>query len=183
MPVGEDQVPHLELTREIARRFNHFYGRLFPEPQARLTPAPRLPGTDGRKMSKSYDNAIFLSDPPKTVSKKVDGMLTDPQRTHRHIPGDPGVCPVFQTHKVFSEQDTVSWADQGCRTAEIGCRDCKAALKDSIGRRLEPITARRAELSADPGRVDRILERGAEEARTVARQTMSDVRKATHVGR
>lgn len=183
VPVGEDQVPHLELTREIARRFNHFYGRLFPEPQARLTTAPRLPGTDGRKMSKSYGNAIFLSDPPKTVAKKVDGMLTDPQRTHRHIPGDPDVCPVFHTHKVFSEDRTVSWADRGCRTAEIGCRDCKTALKESLNRRLAPISARRQELAANPDRVDRVLERGAEEARAAARKTMSDVRKATHIGR
>lgn len=181
VPVGEDQVPHLELTREIARRFNHFYGNVFPEPQAKLTPAPRLPGTDGRKMSKSYGNAVFLSDPPEQVAKKVDGMLTDPQRTHRHIPGDPAVCPVFQTHKVFSEPETLEWADAGCRTADIGCRDCKAALKETLAARLTPIAERRAEFAKDPERVEAILDRGAEEARSVAAATMIDVRKAMHI--
>src|SRR5262245_16732787 len=107
VPVGEDQVPHLELAREIVRRFHHFYGDTFPEPQALLTRAPRLLGTDGRKMSKSYANAIYLADSASTLSSKIDGMLTDPQRTHRHIPGDPEVCPVFANHRVFSAPETV----------------------------------------------------------------------------
>jgi tryptophanyl-tRNA synthetase len=181
VPVGEDQVPHLELTREIARRFNHFFGNVFPEPQALLTPAPRLPGTDGRKMSKSYGNSIFLSDTPGQVAKKVDGMLTDPQRTHRHIPGDPEVCPVFQTHKVFSTDETVAWADSGCRTADIGCRDCKAALKESLARRLTPIAERRDVLAKEPEKVRAILARGAERARETASETLADVRKAMHI--
>jgi len=183
VPVGEDQVPHLELCREIARRFNAFYEPVFPEPQARLTPAARLPGTDGRKMSKSYGNAIFLSDGPDAVSQKVDSMLTDPQRTHRHIPGDPGVCPVYHTHKVFSGPDVVSWAAEGCRSAGIGCRDCKRALKDSLNVRMGPIAERRRALEADPGTVDRILAEGAQKARSAASATMQDVRRAMRIDR
>jgi len=183
VPVGEDQVPHLELSREIARRFNHFYGEVFPEPQAKLTHAPRLPGTDGRKMSKSYGNAIHLADDRDTVSRKVDSMLTDPQRTHRHIPGDPQVCPVFATQRVFSTAETVDWADRGCRSAAIGCRDCKAALKESLERRLAPLRERRAALEADPERVENILRQGADEAREVAAATLADTRRAMGIAR
>jgi tryptophanyl-tRNA synthetase len=183
VPVGEDQLPHLELSREIARRFNHFYGEVFPEPQAKLTPAAKLPGTDGRKMSKSYGNAIYLSDPPEVVGKKVDSMLTDPQRTHRHIPGRPEVCPVFETHKVFSSAETQSWADEGCRTAGIGCRDCKAAIKESLLERIGPIGERRAELAADPQHVDAVLTAGADKARKVASRTMGEARRAMKVDR
>jgi len=183
VPVGEDQVPHLELAREIARRFNHLYGPVFPEPQARLTRTPRLPGTDGRKMSKSYGNTIDLGDDPATVSKKVDSMLTDPQRTHRHIPGRPEICPVYQNHLVFSSAETQAWAAEGCRTAGIGCRDCKAALKESLVRRLAPISERRNALAADPAAVDRILADGAERARTVAASTLGDVRRAMRIER
>jgi len=181
VPVGEDQVPHLELTREVARRFAQFYGPVFPEPQPKLTRAARLPGSDGRKMSKSYGNSIFLGDPPEDVAKKVDGYLTDPQRTHRHVPGNPEVCPVFSMHRVFSRPEEVRWADEGCRSAGIGCRDCKKALKGSLERRLAPIRRRRAELSADPDRIEAILERGAERARTEARATMVEVREAMHL--
>lgn len=183
VPVGEDQVPHLELTREIARRFNHFYGSIFPEPKALLTAAPRLPGTDGqKKMSKSYGNAIFLKDPEDVVGAKVDSMLTDPQRTHRHIPGNPEICPVFHTHKVFSGPKQISWADDGCRTAGIGCRDCKAALKESLQTRLGPIAERRSALQEDPETVPRILRQGAEKAREVASTTMRRARAAMGLG-
>lgn len=182
VPVGEDQVPHLELTREIARRFNHYFGPVFPEPQPELTRSPRLPGTDGRKMSKSYGNAIFLSDPPKTVGKKVDMMLTDTQRTHRHIPGDPEICPVYATHKVFSDEETVRWAGSGCSTAEIGCRDCKARLKENLLTRMEPIAERRKAYMEDHEAMDAILRRGAERAREVASETMAGVRKAMNIG-
>ncbi len=182
VPVGEDQVPHLELCREIARRFNHLYGEVFPEPQALLTKAARLPGTDGRKMSKSYDNAIYLADDPKTISSKVDAMLTDPQRTHRHIPGDPEVCPVYATHKVFSTAETVLWAAEGCRTAGIGCRDCKGRLKDSLSSILAPIAARRAEF-ADTARVASILDDGAVRAREAAGETLRLVRSAMGLSR
>jgi len=178
VPVGEDQVPHLELCREIARRFNHFYGDVFPEPQALLTRSARLPGTDGRKMSKSYGNAIFLGDSPTAVSAKVDSMLTDPQRTHRHIPGRPEICPVFATHRVFSQDLVVAWAEEGCRTAGIGCRDCKKALKESLSGTLGPLSERRRALADDPAAVDRILEEGAERARSAAGETMRHVRSA-----
>jgi tryptophanyl-tRNA synthetase len=181
VPVGEDQVPHLELSREIARRFNQFYGEVFPEPQPLLTPSARLPGTDGRKMSKSYANAIFLGDAPATVEGKIDGMLTDPQRTHRHIPGDPSICPVFATHGVFSSETTVAWADSGCRSARIGCRDCKAALKESVKNRLAPIAERRADWLARPDEVQAILARGAEAARAVAASTLAEVRRAMRI--
>jgi tryptophanyl-tRNA synthetase len=183
VPVGDDQVPHLELCREIARRFNHLYGEVFPEPQALLTPAARLPGTDGRKMSKSYGNAIFLSDDAKTVQAKVDAMLTDPARTHRHIPGNPDVCPVFATHKVFSDTATVAWADQGCRTAGIGCRDCKGKLKDRLTAILAPIAKRRAAFSAEPEKLERILDDGAERARRAAGETLRLVRSGIGLGR
>lgn len=183
VPVGEDQVPHLELSREIARRFNQIYREVFPEPQPLLTRSPRLPGTDGRKMSKSYGNAIFLGDSPKEVGKKVDSMLTDPQRTHRHIPGDPTVCPVFDHHRVFSSQATIDWADGGCRSAGIGCRDCKAALKESLNAELEPIRTRRAEFAARPDEVDDLLRRGADAARRVAGRTMDRARRAMRIAR
>ena len=177
VPVGEDQVAHLELSREIARRFNHFYGDLLPEPQPVLTPASRLPGTDGRKMSKSYGNAIFLKDTVEEVSKKVDGFLTDPQRTHRHIPGNPDVCPVFAMHKVFSTPDVLAWADAGCRSAGIGCRDCKGALKQALERRMAPLRERRAAV-ADDEALASILRDGAERARSEAEATMALVRGA-----
>lgn len=183
VPVGDDQVPHLELCREIARRFNHLYGEVFPEPQALLTKSPRLPGTDGRKMSKSYGNAIFLSDDERTVHGKVDAMLTDPQRTHRHIPGNPEVCPVFASHKVFSPSPTVAWADEGCRTAGIGCRDCKSRLKESFWAALAPIAERRAKLAADPGSIETILDAGAATARAAAGETLRIVRSSLGLGR
>lgn len=183
VPVGEDQVPHLELSREIARRFNHLYREVFPEPQAKLTLTPRLPGIDGRKMSKSYGNAIYLGDDERAVGKKVDAMLTDPQRTHRHIPGDPEVCPVFHTHRVFSSTDIQQWAAEGCRSAGIGCRDCKGALKASLQTRLSPITARRRELAADVDGVERVLVGGADRAREAAARTMRKARRAMRIDR
>ncbi len=181
VPVGEDQVPHLELAREIARRFNHLYGEVFPEPQAQLTPAPRLPGTDGRKMSKSYGNAIYLKDDAAGLRTKIDAMLTDPQRTHRHIPGNPDICPVFEHHKVFSPPATRTWAAEGCRSAGIGCRDCKTALRSELESRLATLRARRVELASDPARVDAILSRGAERATAVAEATLREVRRAMHM--
>ena len=183
VPVGDDQVPHLELCREIARRFNHLFGEVFPEPQALLTRAPRLPGTDGRKMSKSYGNAIFLSDDAKAVHTKVDAMLTDPQRTHRHIPGNPEVCPVFATHKVFSDSETITWADHGCRTAAIGCRDCKGRLREGLLAILAPIAERRAAFSADPAQVETLLDEGAVRARAASGETLRVVRSRLGLGR
>jgi tryptophanyl-tRNA synthetase len=239
VPVGEDQVPHVELTREVARRFNLVYGRVhvlsrpyeewaaweevggrlppvptrdptnltaqmlrsyeqlspedkaewlnrgfgtlipvFPEPQALLTPSPRLPGTDGRKMSKSYGNAIFLTDPPDVVSKKLATMITDPARKRRTDPGNPDVCPVFDLHKIFSKQETIDRVNRECRTAEIGCLDCKKLLAGHVNETLAPIQERRRPYEQNPQRVWDILEEGTSKARKVAQATMAEVRAA-----
>lgn len=181
VPVGEDQVPHVELTREIARRFNAFYGTTFPEPQALQTQAPRLPGTDGRKMSKSYNNAVFLSDPPETVSRKLATMITDPARKRRTDKGNPDVCPVFELHKVFSPPEHINEVNRKCRTAEIGCLDCKRLLAGNINKLLRPIQERRAAYEQEPAKVWKVLEEGTERARQVACSTMAEVRAAVQL--
>ncbi len=181
VPVGEDQVPHIELTREIARRFNSFYGNIFPEPQALLTPSPRVPGTDGRKMSKSYNNAIYLSDSPETVSKKVLTMVTDPARKRRTDKGNPDVCPVFDLHKIYSSPEVIDRVNRECRTAEIGCVDCKKLLIGGLNRSLEPLRERREEFESHPERVWEILEDGTGQARAAAQATMVEVREAVHL--
>lgn len=181
VPVGEDQVPHVELTREIARRFNHHYGLVFPEPQALLTNAPRLPGTDGRKMSKSYGNPIYLSDPADVVSKKVAGMMTDPARKRRTDPGNPDVCPVFDFHKIFSPGDVIERVNRECRTAEIGCVECKKLMAVSLNGFLDPIRDRRKPLEENHQRVWDILDAGTERARAVAQSTMAEVREAMNL--
>ena len=244
VPVGEDQVPHVELTREVARRFNLAYGELevkecrpeslvalatqsgiasemgnvlfdgvpvekkiaefqrafrsasldlkagyinnglgrikpiFPEPRPLLTPSPRLPGTDGRKMSKSYDNAIFLTDPPDVVSKKLATMITDPARKRRTDPGNPDVCPVFDLHKIFSSKGTIDRVNCECRTAEIGCLDCKKLLAQHVNETLAPIQQRRQPYDKNRQLVWDILEEGTNKARKVAQQTMAEVRAA-----
>jgi tryptophanyl-tRNA synthetase len=178
VPVGEDQVPHVELTREIARRFNNFYGPVFPEPEALLTPVPRLRGTDGRKMSKSYNNAIFLSEPPEEIWKKVSTMMTDPARKRRYDPGDPEKCPVFDHHKIFSSQAVIDRVNKECRTAEIGCLDCKRLMTDHLEQVLAPIQERRKEYAGEPNKVWEILDAGTARARCVAQQTMTEVREA-----
>jgi tryptophanyl-tRNA synthetase len=249
VPVGEDQVPHIELTREIVRRFNFLFGvrvdegklqlpdnwdaaatvvtqakaqefaweagprsaqevawairrfaesagvdnflranpklrkfvrykMVLKEPQPLLTETPRLPGTDGRRMAKSYGNAIWLSETPESLGAKIRGMMTDPQRVHRSDPGRPEVCPVFAYHKLFSTPEVIAWSDRGCRTAGIGCVECKEALIPGVLRFLEPIQARRRELDADPARVANVLREGSERARRVARRTMRRVREA-----
>jgi len=181
VPVGEDQAPHIELTREVVRRFNHFYGPVFPEPRTLLTEVPRVPGTDGRKMSKSYGNAVFLKDPPDVVRQKLKPMVTDPARKRRTDPGNPDICPVFDLHKAFSPKDTQEWAAQGCRTAGIGCLDCKGRLTDHLLQRLEGIHARRPEFAARPDTVWDILQAGSHRAREVARATMEQVRSAMKI--
>ncbi|HET6897952.1 MAG TPA: tryptophan--tRNA ligase [Vicinamibacteria bacterium] len=181
VPVGEDQAPHVELTREVVRRFNHFYGPVFPEPKTLLTEVPRVPGTDGRKMSKSYGNAVFLKDPPDVVRQKIKPMVTDPARKRRTDPGDPDICPVFDLHKAFSSKETQEWAAQGCRTAGIGCLDCKGKLIDHLLQRLEGIHARRPEFAARPDTVWDILRAGSARAREVARATMEQVRSAMKI--
>jgi len=178
VPVGEDQVAHVELTREIARRFNGFYDHVFPEPQALLTPTPKLPGTDGRKMSKSYGNAIFLGDTPDVVSSKLATMITDPARRRRMDPGNPDVCPVFDLHKVFSSPETIGRVNRECRTAEIGCLDCKKLLAQHLNESLAPIQARRKPYEQNPQLVWDILEAGTAKARQVAQATMAEVRAA-----
>jgi len=181
VPVGEDQVPHVELTREIARRFDNFYGRVFPEPRVLLTPTPRLPGTDGRKMSKSYNNAIFLSDPPETVSKKLATMLTDPARKRRKDKGDPDKCPVFDLHKVYSTKEIIGRVNTECRTAEIGCLECKTLVAGRINETLAPIQERRKPFEQNPRRVWDILDEGTARARKVAQATMGEVRAAMNL--
>ncbi len=178
VPVGEDQVPHVELTREVARRFNQFYGPVFPEPAALLTPSPRLPGTDGRKMSKSYNNAIFLTDPPDVVNKKLAPMITDPARKRRTDPGNPGVCPVFDLHKIFSKQETIDHVNRECRTAGIGCLDCKKLVGGHINETLAPIQERRKPYEQNPQLVWDVLEDGTNRARKVVNATMAEVRAA-----
>jgi len=181
VPVGEDQAPHVELTREVVRRFNNLYGPVFPEPKTLLTRSPRTPGTDGRKMSKSYGNAIFLKDSPEVIREKLRPMVTDPARKRRMDPGDPEVCPVFDLHKVFSPVESQAWAAEGCRTAGIGCLDCKARLADHVIERLGEIHARRPEYASRPDLVWDILREGSARARAAAQATLAQVRDAMKV--
>ena len=232
VPVGEDQVPHVELTREVARRFNLAFGELdltslavekavrtyncdrgaavaksmqkfregslddraawlndglgvvspiFPEPEALLTSAPRLPGTDGRKMSKSYGNAILLTDPAEVVSKNLATMVTDPARKRRTDPGNPDICPVFDLHKIFSAQETIERVNRECRTAEIGCLDCKKLAAGHLNTFLAPIQDRRIPYEQNPQKVWDVLEEGTAKARAVAQTTMAEVRAAVRL--
>ncbi|HXV40069.1 MAG TPA: tryptophan--tRNA ligase [Steroidobacteraceae bacterium] len=248
VPVGEDQVAHVEITREIARRFNNIYGRetdsvarvesavqrlgaagaaqyadlrrqyqqqgntealararalvesgsklsgedrerllgdlagggraILPEPEVLLTRSPKVPGLDGRKMSKSYDNTIRLREDPASVEKKLKAMQTDPARVRRSDPGDPEKCPVFSLHRIYSSAETQAWAAQGCRTAGIGCLECKKPLIDSVLAELAPIRERAREYEANPARVADILDAGCQRAREAAHETMQDVRAA-----
>jgi tryptophanyl-tRNA synthetase len=213
VPVGEDQVAHIELAREIARRFNGFYSRtvntetsrlteqqrdwliqqgreitsdtayvfyegVFPEPQSLLTKAPKLPGTDGRKMSKSYGNTILLTDPEPIVRQKLKTMVTDPARVRRSDPGNPDVCPVGDLHKIFSSKGTMAKVDAGCRSAGIGCIECKGWAADGLVQLLNPIQERRKKFEQNPRLAWDILEAGSERAREVAAKTMEAVREA-----
>jgi tryptophanyl-tRNA synthetase len=178
VPVGVDQVPHVEITREIARRFNFLYGPVFPEPEAILTPTPKILGLDRRKMSKSYNNAIYLSDGPETVSAKVSQMITDPNRKRRQDPGDPGVCNVFSFHQLYSDAQTVARVDTQCRQALIGCVECKREMARFLNTAMEPMRERRRHYESQPEQVSAILAEGCERARRVARATMVEVRKA-----
>jgi tryptophanyl-tRNA synthetase len=179
VPVGEDQVAHVELTREIARRFNGFYGAtkpVFPEPQSLLTPAAKLPCTDGRKMSKSYGNSILLTDPEPVVRQKLKTMVTDPARVRRSDPGNPDVCPVGDLHKIFSSKETMAKVNEGCRSAGIGCIECKSWAADSLLQLLSPMQDRRRKFEENPKLAWDILEAGSERARKVSGETMQDVR-------
>jgi len=180
VPVGEDQLPHIEITREIARRFNHLYGEVFPEPEPKLAEVPRLPGLDGRKMSKSYGNAIFLADDEETIKDKVNQLVTDPERIRLSDPGNPEVCSVYDFHKIFNQERTEEIA-AGCRSAELGCVDCKAELAESLIACTADIREKRAELLEDPEQIDQILDRGAEKAREIASKTLREVKDAMNM--
>lgn len=180
VPVGEDQLPHLELTREIARRFNHMYGEVFPEPDALLTKSKVLPGTDGRKMSKSYDNTIALSDSPDDIKRKVRTMITDPARIKKDDPGNPEVCTVFSFHKIFNESE-LPQIDEQCRGGKIGCVQCKKNLANKMIEYLEPIYERRQNILKNPSIIKEIIHTGNENARKIAQKTMEDVRKAMKI--
>jgi tryptophanyl-tRNA synthetase len=233
VPVGQDQVAHVELTREVARRFNQFYSipsrpgmryvpyeqlvaekgdafaqrvspekksvgvrdwqlsdlseginrnPILPEPQVLLTPSPKLPGTDGRKMSKSYGNTILLSDPEPVIRQKLKSMVTDPARIRRSDPGNPEVCPVFDLHKVFSSAETQQKVREGCTTAGIGCIECKGWLADAVVAELAPIQERRRKYESNPVLVKEILSAGAVKATARAEQTMVEVRAAMGLG-
>jgi tryptophanyl-tRNA synthetase len=183
VPVGQDQVAHVELTREVARRFNNFYNldgkEVLPEPKELLTPSPKLPGTDGRKMSKSYGNAILMTDPELVVRKKLKTMVTDPARIRRTDPGDPDKCPVGDLHKFFSSGETLAKVYEGCRTAGIGCIECKSWVADALVQILAPIQERRAGFTH--AQAEEILAEGSRRARVRAEQTMHEVRAAMNM--
>jgi tryptophanyl-tRNA synthetase len=209
VPVGSDQVAHVELTREVARRFNLFYGprsattekhlqaaasdkekmialegeartfsAILPEPDVLLTPSPKLPGLDGRKMSKSYGNTIMLSEPAADIRAKLKTMVTDPARIRRTDPGNPGVCPVFDLHKVFSSEDTQLKAADGCRSASIGCIECKSWVADAIIEKIAPIQEHRRDLQSRPGVIGDVLANGKDRAIKRAQQTLDEVQHA-----
>jgi tryptophanyl-tRNA synthetase len=184
VPVGEDQVAHVELTREIARRFNGLYGTqmsVFPEPQSLLTPAAKLPGTDGRKMSKSYGNTILLTDAEPVVRQKLKTMVTDPARVKRTDKGNPDLCPVGDLHKIFSSKETIAKVNEGCRSAGIGCIECKGWAADALVHLLYPMQERRKKFEENPRLAWDILEAGSKRAGQVAAETMSEVRRSMNM--
>ena len=180
VPVGEDQLPHLELTREIARRFNYLFGEIFPEPQPKLTKAKVLPGLDGRKMSKSYGNYIALSDSPDEIRNKVKTMITDPARIRKDDPGHPEVCSVFAFHKIFNEEE-VPEIEQQCTGGKIGCVQCKRNLAEKMIKFMEPMYEKRQELLAKPEYIKEVIGAGSENARKVASKTMEEVRSVMKI--
>ena len=179
VPVGEDQLPHIELTREVARRFNRLYGaEVFPEPAGVVVPAARVPGTDGRKMSKSYGNAVDLVDDPKTVYDKLSKMVTDVRRKRRSDPGDPKDCPAFRLHEIYCTPEERAELTVGCKTAAIGCLDCKKVMIRRVVEELEPIRTRRLQLDERPGVAAEVLAEGARRAREVADKTLAEAKGA-----
>jgi tryptophanyl-tRNA synthetase len=184
VPVGKDQLPHIELTREIARRFNWLFATdLLIEPQPKLTKAQVLPGIDGRKMSKSYDNGIYLSDDAETVRKKVSEMFTDPEKIRKTDKGHPDACPVYALHSIYTEDYKKIYEPCSTGDESWGCVQCKKLLAESIIKALEPIWAKRAELIANPKKVDEIMAVGAERARAFASITLAEVREAMKISR
>jgi len=181
VPVGEDQEAHLELAREITRRFNRLFGEVFPEPQTLLTETPRLAGTDGRKMSKSFGNAIYLKDPPEVIREKIATMVTDTRRRRRSDPGEPADCPAFTLHNAFVDKDQQEALVRGCRAASIGCLECKAVVIDKLIHHLTPYWEKRAGFEKNPALVWETLEQGNKRARKAAQKTMEEVRAAIGV--
>jgi len=182
VPVGEDQAAHLELAREITRRFNRLFGPIFPEPQILLTETPRLAGTDGRKMSKSFGNAIYLKDRPEVIRAKIAPMVTDTRRRRRSDPGEPNDCPVFTLHNAFIEKGKRQELAEACRTAGIGCLDCKNVVIETLIDLFGPYRERRTKLEADPDFVWGVIKEGNARARKAARKTMAAVRDAIGMG-
>ena len=181
VPVGKDQVPHLELTREIVRRFNYLYGNVFPEPEQLLTETSKVLGMDRRKMSKSYGNALYLSDTPEVLKTKVSQMITDPQRKRRKDPGDPDVCNVFSFHSLYSTDEQISMVDRECRKAGIGCVECKGLMTGNLSAYLVPYREKREYYLSHGEKVTALLEAGTDTARTIACQTMDEVRRAIKI--
>ena len=181
VPVGIDKVPHVELTREVARRFNNTWKPIFPEPGAKLTEIPKVPGTDGRKMSKSLNNAILLSDTAEEITAKIKPMVTDPARKRRTDPGNPEICPVFDLHKIFTPDADREEAATGCRTAGIGCLDCKAILLKHMIPPLAKIREGRERFAAKPRQIVEILHEGSRRARVFAQRTMDEVRSVINL--
>ena len=181
VPVGKDQLPHLELTREIGRRFNGLYRHVFPEPKELLTEFPKVIGTDGRKMSKSYGNTLNLSDTEPVLRQKLKTMVTDPARVRRHDPGNPEICGVFDLHKIYSKQDIIQQVDQDCRTAAIGCIDCKKLVSDAMVERLSPIWESRRMLEANPTRIVEVVEQGRARASQISQLTLDEVKEAMKI--
>jgi tryptophanyl-tRNA synthetase len=181
VPVGIDQLPHLELTREIGRRFNAFYGEVLPEPQPLMTEYPKVPGTDGRKMSKSYDNCLYLSDSPEVITKKVMQMVTDPARVRRQDPGNPDVCPLFTLDRIFAPKAWCDHVNAECRRAGIGCVDDKKELLKHLLAYLAPIQEKRKQLTATPQKVAEIIRDGSQRAAAAAAETMKFVKEAMKI--
>jgi len=181
VPVGVDQVPHVEITREIARRFNYLFGQVFPEPDAVLTKTSKILGLDRRKMSKSYGNAIFLSDDADQIQKKVNEMVTDPQRKRKKDPGDPSVCNVFDFHKLYSDDAMIQQVENECKSAEIGCVQCKKLMASNLANTLAPITERRQQYVDRPDTIKDIMQAGSQKARIIAIETMEQVRSVVKI--
>lgn len=179
VPVGEDQLAHLELSREICRRFNGLYGDIFPEPEAILTPTPKVVGTDGRKMSKSYGNCIYLSDSPSAIGEKVSKMITDPQKIKKNDKGNPDICSVFWLQKIYQKEASSISIESHCRAGKLGCVECKGMLSESLAANLSPIREKRKLFSESM--IEKTLNAGSRRAQAEAKKTLAEVKKAMHL--